>query len=536
VTLSVVRNSVAIIRISACLSVAAALISSSTAAVVNEAQRNGPQRIAPGSIVLIASGLAVAPETAQFAEGFPLVTNLAGASVQITVGDKAVNAYILAVEFEWVRALVPSNTPPGDGRLIVTYNGRESAPHPIRIAERGFAIFDGTYEDDPGPSFRFPRAVQNVTVGAGTRLNSLADSARPGGLVVLWGTGLGATPANEAAGPAPGAMTIAGLTVFVGGRPAQIVYAGRSGCCAGMDQIIFQVPPGIEGCSVPVWVRYSEDGQGSNPVYVSISAGGGACSDPHGLLESESAALSKRHLRAARIHALTDAAGVEWTMDLGVAENGNRIPLGTCVQAGWDSGPFAINLVSRCDAGQAIRIRSERVAVEALKRGDVYVGRSSGPVGPAEYVFESTSIGADVNSFRAAVSVPALPSFTWTNRDSLQSASMADGVTVTWTGGDRTGFVTISGVFDSGGESWGNGGFVCLEQADRGAFTIPPTLLARLASDWLGRPTYPGANSLHVWVTYTTSRRFDIRDFGSGEFQISERVDPKSVATVGLRP
>ena len=525
------------IRISASLTLATALLGPCAAAVFNEAQRNGPQRIAPGSIILIAAGLPVGPPAIQVAEGFPLVTSLAGTSVHIIVNDKTVNAYVLAVESQWVRALVPSNTPLGDGRLIVTYNSRESPPHQIHITERGFAIFDGAYEDDPGPSFRFARAVQNVSLGAGTRLNSLADSARPGELVVLWGTGLGAAPADEAAGPIPGATNIAGLAVFVGGRPAQIVYAGRSGCCAGMDQIIFEVPAGIEGCSVPVWVRYSAEGHGSNPVYVSISSRGGPCSDSHGLSESESGAIARGDLRAARIHATTDAAGVDWTVELGTAANGRRIPLGTCVQGGWNIGPFAMTLLSRINAGEAIRIRSERVEVEARKRGDnVYTGRSTGAVGPAEYVIENGPSDADVNAFRATVSVPYLPSFTWTNRDSLHSASMADGVTVTWTGGDTTGFVTISGLFDAGGESWGNGGFVCLERSERGAFTVPPALLARLASDWLGRPTYPGANSLRVWVTRTISRRFDIPDFGVGEFQVVERVDPESVATVGLRP
>ena len=113
---------------------------------------------------------------------------------------------------------------------------------------------------------------------------------------------------------------------------------------------------------------------------------------------------------------------------------------------------------------------------------------------------------------------------------------MAEGVTVTWTGGDDPGFVTISGGFDAGGEMWGNGGFMCLEQVNRGSFTIPPELIARLASDWLSRPTYPGAHSLHVWVGYSNLTRFNIPGFGVGELQIGQRVDLSSIATVVLRP
>ena len=367
-----------------------ALLRPCSAAVFNEAQRNGPQRIAPGSIILIHAGVAVAPSTAQIAEGFPLRTSLSGTSIRIIVNDTTVNAYILAAESEWIRAVVPSHTPLGDGQLIVTYNGRESPPNQIHIAERGFAIFDGTYEDDPGPSFRFPRAVQNVSFSGNTRLNSLIDSARPGEFVVLWGTGRGAAPGNEAAGPIPAGLNIAGFAVFVGGKTAKVVYAGRSGCCAGMDQIIFEVPSGIEGCNVPVWVRYTEEGHGSNPVYVSVKSSGGACSDAHGLSESESGAIAAGRLGTARVHAMTGVDGVEWRIDFGTALNGRRIPLGTCVQGGWDLGIFAMNFFSPLDAGGAISIRSGQATVEAHKQGgNTYVGRFSGGLAAGEYVLEN---------------------------------------------------------------------------------------------------------------------------------------------------
>lgn len=54
-------------------------------------------------------------------------------------------------------------------------------------------------------------------------------------------------------GAIPGNIEQQDLQALVGGRLARIVYAGRSGCCAGMDEIVFEVPAGIEGCNVPVW-------------------------------------------------------------------------------------------------------------------------------------------------------------------------------------------------------------------------------------------------------------------------------------------
>jgi hypothetical protein len=189
------------------------------------------------------------------------------------------------------------------------------------------------------------------------------------------------------------------------------------------------------------------------------------------------------------------------------------------------------------DAGDAIRVSSEHVNIEVHKqRGNTYYGRFGGRFEAGKYVLENESGGTDVGPFRAMVSIRAQPSFTWTNRETLKSASMPEGITLTWTGGDERSFVIITGEFDSGGEMWGNGGFQCLEQVSKGSFTVPPELIARLASDWLGRPTYPGANSVHLWVEHVDSTRLDIPGFGVGELQISERRDLAVPATVVLRP
>jgi len=43
-----------------------------------------------------------------------------------------------------------------------------------------------------------------------------------------------------------------------GTGPPEIVYRGRSGCCAGVDQIIFRVPDGVAGCYLPVAVKIGQ--------------------------------------------------------------------------------------------------------------------------------------------------------------------------------------------------------------------------------------------------------------------------------------
>lgn len=281
--------------------------------VYSESNLSSLEGVAPGSNILIYSGdFPVGPPAPQTAAGFPLATSLAGTSVQATVGSVTVDAYILGVEAQWVRAMLPSSTPPGDGRLIVTYNGRASVPYRLHVVERQVGIYDGSWcrsspERRP-PSFCVPRAVQNVDSGGTVSVNSLVTPARPGQLVALWGTGLGLAPGNEAAGPIPGLLEIPGLQVLMGGRPVKIRYSGRSGCCAGMDEIIFEVPPGIEGCNVPVWVRYREDGSATSDVLVSIASGTGACSDSQGLSEVEVRKLAAGGLKAASI--LSTPAGL----------------------------------------------------------------------------------------------------------------------------------------------------------------------------------------------------------------------------------
>jgi hypothetical protein len=69
--------------------------------------------------------------------------------------------------------------------------------------------------------------------------------------------------------------------VFVGNRPAVVQYAGRSACCAGLDEIIFELPSELQGCFVPIAVRSS--GSVSNFASIPVAPSGEACSDPIGV-------------------------------------------------------------------------------------------------------------------------------------------------------------------------------------------------------------------------------------------------------------
>ena len=92
--------------------------------------------------------------------------------------------------------------------------------------------------------------------------------------MILWAVGVGPIPANDATGIFAGPLDV-DVQVWVGNKQANIIEKGRSGCCAGIDQIAFIVPDdAADACHVPVVVKTGD--VVSNYVSIAI-ARGGAC-------------------------------------------------------------------------------------------------------------------------------------------------------------------------------------------------------------------------------------------------------------------
>jgi hypothetical protein len=86
--------------------------------------------------------------------------------------------------------------------------------------------------------------------------------------------------------------------------------------------------------------------------------------------------------------------------------------------------------------------------------------------------------GPDVGSFTAGYTM--LPAFTWTNAASLATIVRANGATVTWTGGDPAGYVTIAGQSTFTGATaatTASVSFTCTARVTDGNFTVPPVVL-----------------------------------------------------------
>ncbi|MGH9674456.1 MAG: hypothetical protein ACRD44_14850, partial [Bryobacteraceae bacterium] len=235
--------------------------------------------LAQGSMFVV-FGAGLGPPEVVAATTFPMPTanGLAGTSIRINSGGASLDAIMVYTLSRQVAAIVPSSTPTGDATITLTYNGAASNPFPARIVRSSFGIFT-VNEAGSGPA-----VVQNVNSEADRPVNGLTRAAEAGRVMILWGTGVGPAAGDEAAGPLPGDLASIDAEVYVGNRRANVLYRGRSGCCAGVDQIVFETPEGVEGCYVPIVVKTGDIV--SNLATMAVAASG-FCSDPLGYPASD---------------------------------------------------------------------------------------------------------------------------------------------------------------------------------------------------------------------------------------------------------
>src|SRR5580704_4157003 len=225
--------------------------------------------IAQGSLFVV-FGDNLGPATLVQVSAFPLKNNLSGTSVTVTSGSTTLNCPMIYTSSGQVAAILPSNTPTGQVTITVSYNSQ--------TAPGGLSNTQATVVANSPAMY----TVTSSGLGTGSltdlngKLLTFAYSAKPGDDVYLWGTGLGpiSTPDNVLP---PSFPNFPNVQVWVGGLPAKIVYAGRSGCCAAVDQIVFTVPAVGNSCNAPVMVV--SGGASSNTVTIPVSGSGGACSD-----------------------------------------------------------------------------------------------------------------------------------------------------------------------------------------------------------------------------------------------------------------
>ncbi|MEN6602523.1 MAG: hypothetical protein ABFD86_08890, partial [Bryobacteraceae bacterium] len=473
--------------------------------------------VAQGSMFVV-FGRNMGPRGMYQAETWPLPKDLVGTSLQVTVGGVTVDAIMVYTSATQLAAILPSNTPTGDGTISVTYAGQVGLPAPIRVVPAAFGIFTLNSQGN-GP------AVIQIVRGAARPVNTLLEAAHPMELVSLWGSGLGAVTGNEAAGPLPGDMSTP-IEVWVGGQPATVYYRGRSGCCAGVDEIYFYVPLGVTGCYVPVVVR---SGQGvSNSTTMSISQSGNFCEDPSGFtadnykLMSEGGKLTAGWIELNRRGIFTSPTVDPAQTSETVLANFSRFQtdrairynaparftgFGSCVVDMLRASAPSLVLYQpdSLEAGEALNVKNpngitKQVSIVSEGSYFSYVGGETGSVPLPQFLVNGTyrvdngSGGTALGAFsvRQDLRSPVM----WTNIPSTRiDITRSDGYRVTWTGGDANrDFVTITGTsVDTANDVKAK--FFCAERADAGQFTIPPYVLLGLPANNSTTGTYLAVGS-----------------------------------------
>ncbi len=409
----------------------------SAGGIVNAAAYQAPSSpggaIAQGSVFTIFGANLGPPFPGNVASRFPVDTTLAGVSVRLVHQlGQTFAAIPLFVSATQINAILPSATPVGLVTVSVTFNGRTSNLEAFKVVKSSFGVFTRN-SGGTGPAI-----AQNFVTPASLPLNAPAAPAMPGQTVILWGTGLGPVPGSDADPPNP-ANRSDPLEITLAGRPVQADYQGRSGCCAGVDQINLRIPADAPtGCAVPLLVRL-QGGVFANFATISISSDGGPCSDAFN--------LPGRAGRWGDVNLFTDSA----TALFAESEPPARFPpAGSCTSTFSPTGRIL-------SAGPVLNLNGS-ISLPGDPPGN-HIRRNLS-LGPGNFSIEAPG-GPDIGAFRASLTVA--PGFTWTTL----TGSRAAGLTASWTG--PADYVTLS-----------SPRFVCTAVASSGSFTIPPAVLASL--------------------------------------------------------
>jgi len=494
--------------------------------------------IAPGTLfVVYGTGLASGTNTS---ETFPLSTSLGGTSISVTVGGKTVNASIYYIVSTQVAAVMPSNTPTGNGTLTLTAGANNTQVN-VTIVDSAFGALS-LYGTGTGQAATFHGTHQQDFV-------SYNSPATPGEYVVFWGSGVGADAANDDKTLPQHAdnLTNIPMKAYVGGVEAQVYYRGRS-AYPGVDQVIIIIPPaaaaastnghatssGVQfGCNVAVWFLSGANSRASNFTTIPISANGEACSDANSIFggvnisglsgkstvnlgfveifQSVSLApslptLSVPHLRRQSLRPGAPRAATTSTnndafadfeqisgFELGNYASYQEASIGSCVvwQYTYDNTtttplPFTytglnagtITVQNGSGATAQLKNLGSQVGFYDAQLADNFITTAGGT-----FTFTGTGGTTSISTgnvtigpFSTSVSI-GTPLFSSPNLFTATTVNRSQGYNATWSGGAHGTYVEIEG------DSVGDGiiaGFLCLAHDEDLAFQVPGAVTSTL--------------------------------------------------------
>jgi uncharacterized protein (TIGR03437 family) len=461
--------------------------------------------IAQGSIFSI-FGNFLGPSKAVTASSFPLANTLAGVSINIIQGSTTVPAIPVYVGIGQINAIMPSTAPLGIASVQVVVNNARSNMAPIQIVSSEVGIFtaNGT---GIGPGVLWNFIAQN-----NQPVNSPTVTAKNGQVITLWGTGLGPIAGADNVAPTTGNLPVQ-VQVFVGGQPATVQYSGRSGCCAGVDQIVFTVPKNAPtGCWVPVYVKTGGTTI-SNFVTMAIEPTPGVCTTDVLPQVTSSFVQGKRIAEALATRTVTrQDVGVlapvditsDYHVDFAFQPDPGQFPFnpaiafppsGTCTAYAHPGDmlngsplPGMATTTMPLDMGAPFLLTGPNGS-KTLSAG--FFGAQAGYLGgsisnnilssslfldPGSYTLQGFG-GADVGPFSTSFTIPQ--PLTWTNRLQTNVVNRTQPLTISWSGGDSGQVVAMLG-FGDDLPSNSSAVFVCIAPPGATSFTVPTDMLSIL--------------------------------------------------------
>lgn len=211
--------------------------------------------ISPGGLATVFGSNFTGAGLSAAAASLPLTPNLGGVSVQVN----GVPAPVLYENSGQINFQIPWETKPGTATLTVSANGIASSQVNITV--------------EPAAPGLFVSGSQAIVQNSDFSLNTSGNPAKAGSTIMAYLTGAGAVnnqPADgAAASSSPLSQVSSTVTATIGGKPAQVSFAGLAPGFVGLWQANIVVPSGLSKGDLPLIV--TAGGQSSNSGNVSVS-------------------------------------------------------------------------------------------------------------------------------------------------------------------------------------------------------------------------------------------------------------------------
>jgi uncharacterized protein (TIGR03437 family) len=434
--------------------------------------------IAPGSLfVVIGTALNSQPLSALQSSVGGLPVTFHGTSITVTVNGTVVHPGLYYTSPTAVAGVLPSNTPAGTGTLTLT-NGFLSDSQPIQVVQSALGL----------DTFTGSGGGMAVMQDANFNLLTAANPAKPGQIVIFWGSGVGPDPSNDdrTFPLKQNNLTNLPFDFYIGGKKADVAYRGRSQF-PGVDQIVVTIPPDTAvGCAVSAWV--TTGAVSSNSVSIPLSSDGAPCVDP--ILSSFPSSgqvnlgtlVAEQSFHANGTSETALVAGfAKWNVKSFLSDP-TRVSLGGCIVYPFSSiiGPGASidagDISAQVPNGAMLAVPQFQVGgyeLDPLPDGDFR------PSGTYTFTGSGSKVNGGVGAFQASIDYPA--EITWAQMNTLTTITRSQGLTISWQGGDSNTFILISG---GAAPSNGNIGaavfFACTAKTGDGHFDIPSAVLNSL--------------------------------------------------------